>query len=709
MEERLVAPLEKANQVWSMPIKNIAFSLIVVVAFFGALESLLALLGVTPVLLTEDPLVGFAENIPQFTETTRADGTVVMATANNKNGLFNYQEFRKQKDSNSYRIFCMGGSTTYGRPYADRVSFCGWLREYLRAADPTRHWEVINAGGISYASYRVARLMNELSDYQPDLFIVYSGQNEFLEERSYGALAGLPSWLLNLNATLSGTRVYTVMKDLIGAAGLDPQASSSQRYELSGEVDEVLNHTVGPQSYHRDDTLRQQIMTHYQMNLVRMVRIARSAGAAILFIKPAINIKDMSPFKSEHREGLDEQQQKQWDSLYQRAAAFHDSGEAAQALTLYRQALLIDNRYAELHFRIGQLLFSQGQYNEAEKAFRRAVEEDIAPLRILAPMQQIVEQVAASEQVPLVDFPALLRQAYLARYDHAVFGKEFFPDHVHTNMEGYRLLGLALFDQLVDNGTAMPVASWDSARIDAVREEVLAQFDPQAEGITMMNLGKVLDWAGKFQEAYDAFSRACEILGPSPVIYDRLARSSYGMGKPDKAIKYLNEMLALSPDLPGVHSRLAMIYSNRGDTDEAMRQFRAEIEINPEDEYAHTGLAELMEKQGDDAAAIQLYNKALVINSENIYAHLMLARLLSRLQRHDEALAHTHKVLRSNPQQYRAHYMLGVIMKDMGNTRQAVQHFTKALQLNPGFQPAEEGLREMQARHAKGGRRDDLT
>jgi tetratricopeptide (TPR) repeat protein len=692
-----------------MSIKNIAFSLIVVTAFFVALEGLLALFGVTPVLLTEDPLVGFAENIPQFTEKTRADGTVIMATANNKHGLFNYQEFPKHKDSNSYRIFCMGGSTTYGRPYGDKVSFCGWLREYLKAADPSRNWEVINAGGISFASYRVAKLMNELSEYQPDLFIVYSGQNEFLEERSYGALADLPSWVINLNATLSGTRVYTVMKDLIDAVGQAPLASGQQRYKLSGEVDEVLNHTVGPESYHRDETLKQQIITHYRMNLVRMARIARNAGADILFIKPAINIKDMSPFKSEHRNGLDKQALEKWESLYQRAAALQDSGDAEQALSLYQQALAIDDRYAELHFRIGQVLFSQGRYDAAEKAFRRAVEEDIAPLRILAAMQQIVEQVAAAEQVPLIDFPALLRQAYRAHYDHTVFGKEFFPDHVHTNMEGYRLLALALFDQLVDNGTASPGESWNSARIEAVRQQVIAQIDPRAEGITMMNLGKVLDWAGKFQEAYAAFSRAYEILGPSPVIYDRLARSSYGMGNTDDAIKYLNEMLTLSSDLPGVHSRLAMIYANLGDTDEAIRQCLAEIEINPEDQYAHTGLAELMEKQGDDAAAIEHYNKALDIEPDNAYAHLMLARLLSRLHRYDEALDHTRQVLRRNPQQYRAHYVLGIIMKDMGNTDQAAEHFTQALRLKPDYQPAEEYLREMQTRHVQGGSRDDLT
>ena len=56
-----------------------------------------------------------------------------------------------KKESGVTRIICLGGSTTYGRPYNDKTSFCGWLREFLPAVDPSRQWEVINAGGISYA------------------------------------------------------------------------------------------------------------------------------------------------------------------------------------------------------------------------------------------------------------------------------------------------------------------------------------------------------------------------------------------------------------------------------------------------------------------------------------------------------------------------------------------------------------------------------
>ncbi len=37
------------------------------------------------------------------------------------------------------------------------------MREFLPTIDEVKNWEVINAGGISYASYRVANVMEELS------------------------------------------------------------------------------------------------------------------------------------------------------------------------------------------------------------------------------------------------------------------------------------------------------------------------------------------------------------------------------------------------------------------------------------------------------------------------------------------------------------------------------------------------------------------
>jgi tetratricopeptide (TPR) repeat protein len=652
-------------------LKHSLFTVIIVAAFFGLMEAVLAVAGVRPLLLTEDPFVGFADNVPQFVPDIRPDGTPILRTARNKRGLFNYQEFPRHKPDNSYRIFCMGGSTTYGRPYFDDVSFCGWLRAYLQAAQPDRHWEVINAGGVSFASYRVTRLMNELKQYQPDLFIVYSGQNEFLEQRSYGGLIDQPDWLINLNATLSGTRVYTAMNRLIEAAQPDSLKQARARGQLSGEVDEILNHTIGPQSYQRDDALKQQILTHYRLNLTRMVRIAQSVEAGILFVQPAINLKDMSPFKSTHRDGLDEAALQAWQARYDRAGELAAAGDDAAALAMYREALALDDRYAELHYRMGQTLFRLQRYTEAEQAFQRAVEEDIAPLRILGAMQQSVAAVAAGEGVPLVDFPEILRRAYRAQYPYTIFGKEYFVDHVHTRMEGYRLLGLALFEQLQQDGIVTPDPAWNTARREAVEQQLIASLDPRDAGLALVNLGKVLGWAGKFEEAYDAFQRALETLGPHPAAYYGLATALYSQGKPGEAVPYYQATLDLDPDRRGVHAELARIFSELGNVDEAIAQCRAELELDPENYHMHMAMAELLQKQGDQDAAIQ----------------------------------HLQMTLQLNPRQHEAHTALGLILKLRGDYKQAIQHFSEALRLDPDDSIAAENLQQLQAEHNKKGNR----
>jgi hypothetical protein len=276
--------------------KKFLFAAAAVAGFFVAFEMALAVIGVRPVLYRDDPYVGFAANIPLFVEQAAPDGTVQMVTAPNKIGWFNKQSFPNKKAPGTYRIFSVGGSTTHGRPYDDTVSFSGWLREFLPVADPSRHWEVINAGGVSYASYRVAALMEELARYEPDLFLVYSGHNEFLERRTYRGLIEVPSILPAAGGLLSHTRVYAAGRKVVRATANLLERTEAQPDELALEVEEILARTVGPIDYTRDEEFRRQVIAHYRFNLNRMVDIAESAAAAIIFVTPASNLKDVSPF-----------------------------------------------------------------------------------------------------------------------------------------------------------------------------------------------------------------------------------------------------------------------------------------------------------------------------------------------------------------------------------------------------------------------------
>ena len=99
-------------------------------------------IGVKPLSYEEDPYVGFSSQIPLFI--SNEGNEELLVTARNKLAYFNKQEFSRTKPENTTRVFCLGGSTTYGRPYDDTTSFCGWLRKFLPAADPDRKWELIN-------------------------------------------------------------------------------------------------------------------------------------------------------------------------------------------------------------------------------------------------------------------------------------------------------------------------------------------------------------------------------------------------------------------------------------------------------------------------------------------------------------------------------------------------------------------------------------
>ncbi len=231
--------------------KKACFGMLVSACFFGLLESLLTLFGVPVTLDHRDPFVGFDSTIPLFVEET-VDGQPILQTAANKLRYFNAQRFSKVKAANTLRVFCLGGSTTFGRPFDDRTSYAGWLRELLPLADSEKQWEVINAGGVSYASYRVAEVMDELVKYSPDLFIIYTGHNEFLEERTYGEFKNASPQLRRWTTPLLRTRTYSLAQQLLTT----DRSGSEVGSVLPGEVDAILDHSVGPDAYHRDEQLQ---------------------------------------------------------------------------------------------------------------------------------------------------------------------------------------------------------------------------------------------------------------------------------------------------------------------------------------------------------------------------------------------------------------------------------------------------------------------
>ena len=85
------------------------------------------------------------------------------------------------KPERGFRVFILGGSSAYGFPWGAEQSFSRPLEDALVDALPDRDVEVINAAAMSYGSHRLRVLVRELLHYEPDLFVLYSGHNEFVD------------------------------------------------------------------------------------------------------------------------------------------------------------------------------------------------------------------------------------------------------------------------------------------------------------------------------------------------------------------------------------------------------------------------------------------------------------------------------------------------------------------------------------------------
>ncbi|MHC4629937.1 MAG: GDSL-type esterase/lipase family protein [Planctomycetota bacterium] len=347
-----------------------------------------------------------------------------------------------------------------GRPYAVETSFTTWLELNLRAARPGVDCEVVNCGGISYATYRLVPIMRELLGYEPDLFIIYTGHNEFLEDRTYRRLKRTPRALIRLHEVMLNLRSYSLVHRFLSRHRTQPtDTGGPSKTVLHTEVQAKLDVREGLASYHRDQAWRQGTIEHFGRNLETMVRMSRDAGVPVILVNPVSNLKDCPPFKSQSRTDLSERQMQRVLELRERAGKL-GWADAYGKVRLLEQAAAIDSRHARLLYLIGKCYERLGRSTEAKKWFALAKEEDVCPLRILEPMHDAILDIAARHRVPLVDVKALIEQ----RTEDRIPGDEWLLDHVHPSVAGHQLIADLLYQAMEDMELVRTDQGWRARR-----------------------------------------------------------------------------------------------------------------------------------------------------------------------------------------------------------------------------------------------------
>lgn len=438
----------RTAQRWRHWAPRIATAILVPGALLGIAEAVLRIAGVgTPTTVTHPCTVhgrpAFCDNL-FFTTTFFPPGIVRTPRP---------YAIPAEKPPGTFRIFVLGESAAYGDP-DPAYGFSRYLEVMLRERFPTMKFEVINTAITAIDSHVLLPIARDLARHQPDLFVIYAGNNEVVGPYGPGTVftsAAMTLPAIRASIFVRSTRIGQLLTKVVGS-------ERQQRRDWRG-MEMFLDKQI-----RADSPLMERAYENFAANLRDVIGMARGSGARVVLSTLATNLKDCAPFASLHREGLEQHALRAWEELVERAATFESTGSYAEALKLYVAAAEIDAQYAELQFRIARCLWMLGDYPAAKARFVRAQDLDTLRFRADSRINDVIHSVAGGSGVGLVDTAKIFAE----ESPHGVAGGELLYEHVHMTPRGNYLIAGALFLQVA---SMLPPGAERSQSVDGLLSE----------------------------------------------------------------------------------------------------------------------------------------------------------------------------------------------------------------------------------------------
>lgn len=334
-----------------------------------------------------------------------------------------FDGFERDKSANSIRIFVLGESSAAGWPYIPNASFPRVIKQKLELLYPDRKIEVINLGVSAVCSYTIRDILPDVLRQKPDAILIYTGHNEYYgalgaaSTQSFGKYRRLVNFVLWLQGFRTVQLVQNTIKSIAGiAAGGDEGQNGNET---------LMAKVVGENTIGLGSELYQSGLSQFEGNMEDIIQDCKGAGVPVIIGNLACNLKDLKPFMP--------------------------LGGKDAALSLYNRA---------------QSLLAEGKTFEARALFVKAKDADALRFRAPSEINRIIKKLADKYLLPLVDLDSILS----ARSTTGIIGNDLMVDHLHPNVGGYRIMGLAFCNKLLSTGILpVPTVKMQDSQIDSLQ------------------------------------------------------------------------------------------------------------------------------------------------------------------------------------------------------------------------------------------------
>jgi tetratricopeptide (TPR) repeat protein len=510
-----------------------------------------------------------------------------------------------QKAPGAVRIFILGESAAQGTP-APAFGFARILDVMLHQQFPERRFEIINAAMRGINSHVVLPIARDCAAHEPDLFIVYMGNNEAIGLHAPDSTAvNFTPYLRLLRAGqwIKATRLAQLMDGLIRAIGKRPARRPEQDMPF-----------FRSKRLAYDDARRQAVYDNFRANLADICQTTRASGAKVIVATVVVNLRDFPPLASLHRTDRAPPALGQWESIYAQGINAEARGLFAEALAHYQEAERLDDHFAELHFRLARCALAMGRLDEARSHFALARDWDALPFRTDSKLNRIIRETVAAHKESELSFADTERAfADESSGEGGVPGRRLFHEHVHLNFDGDYLLARTFLPIVAEalhlaEGQSQPTLASRSVPTRQECAEALAftEWDDISVTAAMLRQTARPPFLDQLEHA-EAQGRAEQALADRSRVFERQA----GLAR---AVETYRTATAQRLDDWQLHQNFGTLLSDFSDARGAAAEYSAAARLMPDFPPLRIMLGDAFWGLGQRAEAIQQFQEALRID-----------------------------------------------------------------------------------------------
>jgi len=516
-------------------------------------------------------------------------------------GSLNAQSFAVNKAPGVLRVFVLGGSAAYGYPLTEEFGFTGYLRRALAAALPGGY-EIVNVAGMSYGSHRVLDILAEVLTHEPDLVVVYSGNNEYIERNLLPRPRDSKPEINRVRDLFRHLQIYRLLR--LGILRARPGLLAGP---VGEDITDLRARPVSRGQAERSAENDREILVNYQNNLEAMARILNERQVKGVFCTVPVNLTGWPPDRTPVP-ALATTQARRWDTAIRAAESALLGDDTPVALEQARAALALAPEHAYTAYIAAKAEFLGGERQRARELFLLARDRDPRVLRALSTYNTVIRGLAG-DRIAVADLEAELER----RSPGGLPGTDFFVDYVHPTREGHRIIAKTLLP-FVATTSASPGVLAEAVRL--IKEDTTQVTDPRLIAFERYAQAMTLQQSGSMREAAALYR---EVLNVSPTgeAYMNLASILYReSGDLRDAKALLEQGLALEPGNGPLIMDYATLLFIAGEYSRAAEYFRKALGLNPLYAAANACLGHIALQAGRPREAVAEFETAVAKGHE---------------------------------------------------------------------------------------------